>query len=128
MDLTTVIGLIAGLAVIVLGISNSGSVVSFIDTASVFIVVGGTGCAVIVNYPINELVGVISVVKKTLFTKTQPITETIATIMGEIISTSLRKKISISMNMTTIAAGAEIAICINISTPNVSSATGRPVI
>lgn len=82
MDLTTVIGLIAGFAVILLGISQSGSVVSFVSLSSVMIVVGGTGCAVIVNYPINELVGVISVVKKTLFTKAQPITETIATLVS----------------------------------------------
>jgi len=82
MDLTTVIGLIAGLSVIILGITNAGSVVSFVDTASVMIVAGGTLCAVVVNYPINELVGVISVVKKTLFTKTQPITETIATLVS----------------------------------------------
>ena len=82
MDLTTVIGLISGLAIIVLGITQKGSVVTFIDTASVMIVLGGTGAAVIVNYPINELVGVISVVKKTLFTKTQPITETIATLVS----------------------------------------------
>ncbi|MBA7658352.1 hypothetical protein ES703_66302 [subsurface metagenome] len=54
-------------------------------------------------------------------------TETIATINGEIISTSLRKKSSISINITNIAKGAEAAIWINISTPKVSSATGRPV-
>lgn len=82
MDLTTVIGLIAGLSVIILGITNAGSVVSFMDTPSVMIVAGGTLCAVVVTYPINELVGVISVVKKTLFTKTQPTTETIATLVS----------------------------------------------
>ncbi len=42
-------------------------------------------------------------------------TETIATIMGEMTSTSLRKNTSIRMKMTTIASGAEIAIWMNIS-------------
>ncbi len=55
------------------------------------------------------------------------ITETIATIIGETTSTSLRKNQSISRKMTSIASGAETAIWMNISTPNVSSATGRPV-
>jgi chemotaxis protein MotA len=82
MDLTTVIGLIAGFSVILLGITQAGSLVSFFSLSSIMIVVGGTGGAVVVNYPINELVGVISVVKKTLFTKVQPITETIATLVS----------------------------------------------
>ena len=38
------------------------------------------------------------------------ITDTIAMIIGEIISTSLRKNTSISRKITSIAAGAEIAI------------------
>jgi hypothetical protein len=55
------------------------------------------------------------------------ITETIAIIMGDIIRTSFLKKMSISMKITIMAEGAETAICMNISTPNVSSATGSPV-
>jgi chemotaxis protein MotA len=82
MDLTTIVGLLAGFSVVILGISMSGSPLSFFDKASVFIVLGGTGCAVIVAYPISELMGVISVVRKTVFTKTQPITETIATLVS----------------------------------------------
>ncbi len=82
MDLTTLIGLIAGLAIIVLGIQQGGSVITFIDPASIFIVVGGTTCAVIISYPINELVGLVSIVKKTIFAKTQPVTETIATLVS----------------------------------------------
>lgn len=82
MDLTTVIGIIAGVAVIILGIMQSGSVITFFDAASVFIVLGGTTSAIIIAYPINELVGVIGVVKKTIFSKTQPTTETIATLVS----------------------------------------------
>ena len=82
MDLTTLIGLIAGVAIIILGIQQGGSVITFIDPASIFIVIGGTSCAVIISFPINELVGVVGVIKKTIFAKTQPVTETIATLVS----------------------------------------------
>ena len=82
MDLTTVIGLIVGFSVILLGITQAGSLMSFFSLSSIMIVVGGTGSAVIINYPISELVGVIPVVKKTLFSKAQQVTETIATLVS----------------------------------------------
>lgn len=82
MDLTTVIGLIVGFSVILLGITQAGSLMSFFSLSSIMIVVGGTGGAVIINYPINELVGVIPVIKKTLFSKAQQVTETIATLVS----------------------------------------------
>ncbi|MFC1614497.1 motility protein A [Gemmatimonadota bacterium] len=82
MDLTTVIGIVAGASVIILGIMNAGQVTSFFDAPSVFIVLGGTLSAIVIAYPINELVGVVSVVKKTIFSKTQPTTETIATLVS----------------------------------------------
>ena len=82
MDLTTIIGVIAGFAVIILGIAASGDPISFIDRASMMIVFGGTTSAVIIAYPMQELVGVISVVRKTVFSKTMPIAETIATLVS----------------------------------------------
>ena len=82
MDLTTVVGLIAGFAVVALGIMQSGSILQFVDMASVFVTVGGTACAVIISYPVNELLGVIPALQKTIFTKRQPLTETIATLVS----------------------------------------------
>ena len=55
------------------------------------------------------------------------ITDTIAMIIGETTRDSLRKKNHIKKKMISIDSGAEIAIWINISTPKLSSATGRPV-
>ena len=55
------------------------------------------------------------------------ITATIATIKGDMIRTNLRKKKSMSTKIMTMATGPVIAICLNICTPKVSSATGRPV-
>jgi|GEM_PF-786599 len=54
-------------------------------------------------------------------------TETRATTIGAMTTTSLRKNRSMSTRMTAMAAGAEMAIWMNISTPKVSSATGSPV-
>ncbi len=82
MDITTIVGIIAGIAVILLGIMQGGSIINFMDPASVMIVIGGTSSAVIISFPINELVGVVGVVKKTLFAKTLPVTETIATLVS----------------------------------------------
>ena len=55
------------------------------------------------------------------------ITETMATIMAERMREIFLKNTSMMMKMMSMAMGAEIAICLNISTPNVSSATGSPV-
>jgi len=82
MDITTIIGLVAGFCVIALGIMNAGDLFSFFDPASVFIVVGGTASAVMIAYPFNDLMGMIGVVRKTLFSKSQPTTETIATLVS----------------------------------------------
>ena len=54
--------------------------------------------------------------------------QTTATIMGEVMKISRLKNHHNNKKMTNIASGAEIAICLNISTPKVSSATGNPVI
>ena len=48
--------------------------------------------------------------------------------MGAIIKVMLRKKYHIKAKINKPAKGAEIAICMNISTPKVSSAMGSPVI
>ncbi len=51
-------------------------------------------------------------------------TETIATIIGEMMSDTRLKKNHIKRKMRAMAMGAEIAIWTNICTPNVSLATG----
>ncbi len=56
------------------------------------------------------------------------ITLTMATIIGAMIRLSLRKNKSNSKKIANPANGADVAICTSISTPKVSSATGRPVI
>ena len=50
-----------------------------------------------------------------------------ATIIGDKTKANERKNHHINKRMTRAASGAEIAICLNISTPKVCSATGKPV-
>lgn len=55
MDISTGVGIIGGLVVIVLGIMQSGEIGNFIDIASILIVVGGTLAAVIASFPFTTL-------------------------------------------------------------------------
>lgn len=54
MDITTLLGVILGILVIIWGI-GTGSLPDFIDIDSVYITVGGTICAVLASFPFNQL-------------------------------------------------------------------------
>ena len=55
MDLTTIVGIVGGLLLIILGGIGTGQVGDFIDIPSAFIVLGGTLAAVVASYPISML-------------------------------------------------------------------------
>ena len=55
MDISTGIGIIGGLVVIILGIMQSGDITNFIDIPSILIVLGGTLFAVIASFPLTTL-------------------------------------------------------------------------
>ena len=55
MDISTGIGIIGGLVVIVLGIMQSGDITHFMDLSSILIVLGGTLSAVIASFPLTTL-------------------------------------------------------------------------
>ena len=82
MDITTIVGLIAGFTLIIMGIYNGGELASFIDTGSIMITVGGTFAATLVAFPLAQIVGVIGVLKKAFFHKSIPPTELIEKIVG----------------------------------------------
>jgi chemotaxis protein MotA len=82
MDLTTIIGIVAASAVVLMSIVSSGSIWSFVDVPSIWCTFGGTICVVILCYPLNELVLFFPVLKKAFFTKTPPVGETIATLVS----------------------------------------------
>ncbi|MCI8454013.1 MAG: motility protein A [Lachnospiraceae bacterium] len=55
MDPTTIIGIIAGMALVINGILGSGEIGNFIDMPSVLIVVGGAISAVVASFPLSKL-------------------------------------------------------------------------
>lgn len=55
MDISTILGIILGFAVIIYGIGME-SLGNFIDTSSIFITIGGTLCALMASFPLKQLV------------------------------------------------------------------------
>ncbi len=69
MDIATVLGVFSAFGLVFLAIFMGGGVQLFINVQALMIVVGGTLGATMINYPLKEVFGVFSVVKKALFTK-----------------------------------------------------------
>lgn len=69
MDLATVGGIGAGMALIVVSILMGGSLGAFIDIPSMVIVVGGTVAAALVKYPMKSVFGLMVLIRKTVFTQ-----------------------------------------------------------
>lgn len=64
MDISTVIGLVVGtICIIVSIIIGGGGIMDFVDMPSVFIVIGGTACALLVAYPIPKLLEGLKTIK-----------------------------------------------------------------
>ncbi|MCS7231907.1 MAG: motility protein A [Elusimicrobiota bacterium] len=71
MDITTLIGAIAGFLLIAFGIMLRGTggidftqFIAFFNFPSILITFGGAICATLINYPLSQVVGVLKVVKK----------------------------------------------------------------
>ncbi len=69
MDISTLIGLLAGIILIGWGIMMDASLGMFWNLPSVFIVLGGTFAATFVNYPLPRVLGVAKVVKNAFSTR-----------------------------------------------------------
>jgi len=82
MDITTVVGLIAGFTLIIMGIFNGGDLYSFIDIPSAMITLGGTVASTLVNFPLQQIVGIVGVVKNAFLFKSLPPTELIEKIVA----------------------------------------------
>lgn len=77
MDIATLIGLVLAFAAILISIMVSGPLSAFWDVGSIFIVLGGTIASTLINYSLQEIVGVVGVVKKAFLFKMPPPGETI---------------------------------------------------
>ena len=65
MDLSTLIGIISGMVLIIVSILLGGSLLAFFDIPSIFIVLGGTVAATLVAYPIPQVKDIIKLTRKT---------------------------------------------------------------
>lgn len=69
MDLATIVGVISAFGLVIMAIFMGGGIELFINVPSLMIVVGGTLGATMINYPLREVIGVLTVVQKALFAK-----------------------------------------------------------
>lgn len=64
MDISTIIGLLMGFGFIIGGIVTSGELGSFIDIASIVIVLGGTIASTLASFPLDKFNNLFKVIKK----------------------------------------------------------------
>ncbi len=82
MDITSFVGLLAGILCMLMGIYSGGSLMAFYDFPSIVIVIGGTISGVLINFPLSVVVNVMNVTMKVFFNKSLPPTELIEKIVG----------------------------------------------
>ena len=78
MDLATIIGLIAGIGVVMAAIFLGGDFMSFVDVASMMIVIGGAIAATVLRFTFGQVFGALITALKTAFgNKTRSPTEVV---------------------------------------------------
>jgi chemotaxis protein MotA len=86
MDLATIIGIIAGTGLIVWGMSSGGQGVAglllFFDVPSMLIVIGGSSAALLVNFPLSQVLGTSKVIKNVFSNQHQNPNEMIGTMVS----------------------------------------------
>lgn len=71
MDLATIIGIVGAFSLVLIAVASGGGLTWFLDGPSALIVFGGTFGAVLVNYPLADVLGVIKVAQNAFFKKEQ---------------------------------------------------------
>ncbi len=69
MDIATVIGVLAGFACVGVAVVAGGSAEVFVNVPSLMITVGGMISATLIHFSLGQVLGILAVVKKTLFYK-----------------------------------------------------------
>ncbi|MDR2350902.1 MAG: MotA/TolQ/ExbB proton channel family protein [Deltaproteobacteria bacterium] len=70
MDIATVIGIFSSVSLLVISINMGVGLGAFLDLPSLLIVVGGTACATMINYPLRDCLNTFSVLRNAFVTKT----------------------------------------------------------
>jgi len=82
MDIATISGIIVFLSFVFFSIFMSegmGGFAPFINMEAFLIVIGGTFCALLVNYPLSQVLGLRKVLQKVLFSQGEDTTEIVST-------------------------------------------------
>src|SRR5476649_1306542 len=85
MDIATLLGIVVGAGVIVLSIllgEGVGGFKPFLNYEAFLIVMGGTFCALLVNYPISQVFGLMKVLKKVMTSGGEDTSEIITTFVN----------------------------------------------
>ncbi len=69
MDIATLVGMISAFGLVISAIMMGGGIGLFISIPSLMIVAGGTLGATMINYPIKDVIGAVSVAKNVFFNK-----------------------------------------------------------
>ncbi|MFA6176044.1 MAG: flagellar motor protein PomA, partial [Phycisphaerae bacterium] len=77
MDIATILGFFLGFGVIIGTMLYEGGLAIFINIPALAIVFGGMTCATMIHFSMGQFLGIFSVIKKTLFHKTEQPTKII---------------------------------------------------
>ncbi|NLY74782.1 MAG: motility protein A [Firmicutes bacterium] len=69
MEFSTLIGVIGGFTLICLGIAQNGSLLGFVDLPSIFITIGGSTMAMLVNFKFDQFKSAVKAMKHLFFPK-----------------------------------------------------------
>ena len=69
MDIATLAGIIAGISFIIAGITISGDLNSYYDSAAIMITLGGTFAATMISYPLKRLLEIFRISKNLFFSR-----------------------------------------------------------
>ncbi|MCH6560281.1 motility protein A [candidate division KSB1 bacterium] len=75
MDKGTLIGLVAGLGLVIVSMLMGGGVAAFFDIPSLLIVLGGTFAATLVNFPMGDVIGAMKITQKVIKEETIPLSK-----------------------------------------------------
>ena len=67
MDIATLLGTVSAFGLVLIAIMMGGGLSLFINIPSLMIVAGGTLGATMINYPLKDVLGAVSVVKNVFF-------------------------------------------------------------
>ena len=100
MDFATIIGILGGFSLVIVAMASGGGLAWFLDGPSAMIVFGGTFGAILINYPIAEILSVSKVAKNVFRGKTQQ-TSTVINQLVEMSKLSRREGIIALQKMIT---------------------------